>query len=321
MIWVTWAQHRREALVSGLILAVAGALLVITGVNMRSDFQSSGAASCAAAGGRAVGVFAAGTSCEPVLGAFSTRWYSLTLAASMALMSLPALLGVFLAAPLLSREFENGTHLLAWSQSITRGRWAWIKLGLIGAAVLVSAAGLATLVGWWHSPLDVAGYDGQWAAFDVDGLAPIAYAVFALALGTLAGLVVRRTIPAMALTLFVFAGVRLLLAQLRPHLLSPVTGSGMAVPQGSLLVVPPHYVDPQGHELSLDQVNGVMRLYRGGSSEGLMDYMRQHGANFIASYHPHDRFWTFQVIEAGIFLTLAVGLFIVSAWWLRKMIR
>lgn len=321
MIWVTWAQHRREALVSGLILACAAALLVITGLNMLAVFQSSGAARCAAAGYPAVGVFAAGTPCEPVLAAFTNQWHSLTLAASTALMSLPALLGVFVAAPLLSREFEQGTYLFAWSQSITKGRWAMIKLGLIAALVLMSATGLAILVVWWHSPLDLAGYDGPWAAFDVEGLAPIAYAVFAFALGTLAGMVVRRTIPAMALTLFVFVGFRLLIAQVRPHFLSPVTGFGMAVPQGSLLVVQPHWVDAQGHEMSLDQVNSVMRLYQGPKREDLMDYMRQHGANFIASYQPHDRFWTFQLLEAGIFLVLAVVLFSATAWWLGKRAR
>jgi hypothetical protein len=122
----------------------------------------------------------------------------------------------------------------------------------------------------------------------------------------------------MALTLFVFAALRVLIAELRPHFMNPVTGSGTAVPQGSLVVVSPHYVDFQGHTLSVDQVNSVMSLYRGNSSDGLMDYMRQHGIDFIASYQPHDRFWTFQLLEAGIFLLLAVVLFGVAAWWLRK---
>jgi hypothetical protein len=321
MIWVTWAQHRREALVSGLILAFAAALLVITGANMLADFQQSGAARCAAQGGRAVGIFAAGTSCEPVLAAYTQAWHTLVLAASMALMSLPLLLGVFIAAPLLSREFEHGTYLLAWSQSITKRRWALIKLSLITAAVLIAATALSILVLWWHSPLDLSRYDGPWAAFDIKGMAPVTYAVFAVALGTLAGLVFRRMIPAMALTLFVFAAVRVLIAEVRPHFMVPVTGSGTDVPQGSLLVVSPHYVDGQGHTLSVDQVNSVMTLYRGKNSEGLMDFMRQHGIDFIASYQPHDRFWTFQLIEAGIFLGLAVALFIVSALWLRKMVR
>jgi len=160
MIWVTWAQHRREALVSGIILTVAAALLVITGLIMLADFQSSGAASCAPAAGPAVGVFNAGTSCEPVVGAFFSRWLTLTGAASLALMTLPLLLGVFIAAPLLSREFEQRTYLFAWSQSITSLRWAVVKLGLLGAAVLTSAAALTVLVMWWHSPLDRAFYDG-----------------------------------------------------------------------------------------------------------------------------------------------------------------
>src|SRR2546421_9123720 len=206
MIWVTWAQHRREALVTGLILTVAAALLVITGLIINADFKSSGAANCASAAAPAVGVFAADTPCEAVLGAFFSRWNSLTGAASLALMTLPALLGVFIAAPLLSREFEQRTHFLAWSQSITKLRWVLVKLGLFAAVVLISATALTVLVSWWHSPLDRAFYGGTWAAFDIQGLTPIGYAVFALSLGALAGLLFRRTIPAMALTLFVFVG-------------------------------------------------------------------------------------------------------------------
>src|ERR1700693_5463343 len=212
MIWVTWAQHRREALVSGIILSVAAALLVITGLIILADFKSSGAANCAPAAGPAVGVFASGTACEQVLGAFFSRWLTLTGAAWVALITLPVLLGVFIAAPLLSREFEQGTYLLAWSQSITKLRWAVVKIGLLAASVVVAATALALLVIWWHGPLDVAGFNGPWDAFDIGGAAPIAYATFALALGTLAGLLIRRTVPAMALTLFVFAGVRLLIA-------------------------------------------------------------------------------------------------------------
>ena len=88
-----------------------------------------------------------------------------------------------------------------------------------------------------------------WAAFDVQGLAPIGYAVFALSLGTLAGLVFRRTIPAMALTLFVFVGVRILIAQVRPHFMTAVTGSALDVKQGSWLVSANYYTDAQGHHV------------------------------------------------------------------------
>ncbi|HYM96682.1 MAG TPA: hypothetical protein VET26_05245 [Candidatus Sulfotelmatobacter sp.] len=323
MIWVTWAQHRREALVSGIILTAAAALLVMMGLIMLADFNGSGAASCAAAGGPAVGVFNAGASCEPVLGAFFNRWNGLTQTAWLALMTLPVLLGVFIAAPLLSREFEQRTHLFAWSQSITKLRWVVVKLGLFAAVVLISATALTALVMWWHSPLDRAFYGGPWAVFDIQGLAPIGYAVFALSLGTLAGLVFRRTIPAMALTLFVFVGVRILVAQVRPHFMTAVTGSALDVKQGSWPVSANYYMDAQGHHVSFEQVNQMVSAYASTAPKtfngsGVMDYLHQHGISLLTDYQPPDRFWVFQVIEAALFFGLAIGLIAATLWWLQR---
>ena len=323
MIWVTWAQHRREALVSGLILTVAAAVLVITGLIMLADFHSSGAASCAPAGGRAVAVFNVGTPCEPVLNAFSVRWLSLTQSTWFVLMALPALLGVFIAAPLLSREFEQRTYLFAWSQSITRLRWAVVKLGLIGTVVLVSAAGLTALVMWWHSPMDLAGHDGRWAAFDVQGLAPIAYALFALSLGTLAGLVLRRTVPAMALTLFVFVGTRVLVALVRPHFMTAVTGSALDLKQGSWILAASYYADAHGHYVSAEQVNQMVSAFastapKDFNNSSVTHYLQQRGIQLLADYQPADRFWTFQLIEAALFLGLAIGLIAACLWWLQR---
>jgi hypothetical protein len=238
--------------------------------------------------------------------------------APLALITLPALLGVFIAAPLLSREFEHDTHLLAWSQSITRVRWAAIKLALICGGVVLAATALAVVVAWWHSPMDVAGFNGQWDAFDVEGITPVAYATFALAVGALAGLVIRRVVPAMALTLFVFAGVRLLIAQIRPHFLTPLTGQAMDLKQGTWVVSSNYYANAQGHHLTLDQVNAVMSGYGGDSGNGLMDYLHQHGINLLADYQPPDRFWTFQLIEAALFFVLATALIGISLWWLQR---
>ncbi|MDQ6946510.1 MAG: hypothetical protein M3256_09600 [Actinomycetota bacterium] len=306
MIWVTWAQHRREALASGLVFAAAATLLVVTGLLMLADWERSGAGHCVGAG----------VPCDTA--AFPLRWHRLTVGAPLALMTLPALLGVFIAAPLLSREFEQGTYLFAWSQSITKLRWAVVKLGVISLAVIVAAAALGALVVWWHAPLDSASFDGPWGAFDVEGIAPVAYATFALTLGTLAGLLIRRMIPAMALTLFVFAGVRVLVAGLRPHFLPPVTASAQTLGQGSWVVTSNYYADAQGHLLSLDQVNSVMSGYNGPSASGLMDYMHLHGVNLVADYQPLERFWTFQLIEAAVFFGLAIALTAISLWWLQR---
>src|ERR1700682_2102798 len=238
-------------------------------------------------------------------------------------MTLPVLFGVFIAAPLRSREFEQRTYLFAWSQSITKLRWAAVKLGLLVTVVLASAAALTVLVMWWHSPLDLAGHDGQWAAFDVLGIAPIAYAVFALSLGTLAGLAFRRTIPAMALTLFVFVVVRILMALVRPHFMTAVTGSALGVRQGSWSLSASFYMDAQGNHVSFEQVNQMVSVYASTAPKtfngsGVMDYLHQQGISLLTDYQPLDRFWTFQLIEAALFFGLAIVLIAVSLWWLQR---
>jgi hypothetical protein len=134
----------------------------------------------------------------------------------------PGVVGVFWGAPLVARELESGTFRLAWTQSVTRTRWFAVKVGLAAVAAM-AAAGLASLaVSFWASPLDDAA-GNAFGTFDMRGIVPIGYGAFALALGVLAGVVVRRSLPAMAVTLAVFVGIRLAFAKLvRAHLLSPV---------------------------------------------------------------------------------------------------
>jgi hypothetical protein len=50
-------------------------------------------------------------------------------------------------------------------------------------------------------------------------------------------------------------------------------------------------------------------------------YLHAHGFRYLAVFQPDDRFWTFQLIEAGIFLAFAVMLFALGAWWLQTRIR
>jgi hypothetical protein len=44
---------------------------------------------------------------------------------------LPALAGLFVGAPLLARELEQGTHRFAWTQGVTRRRWLLSKTALL----------------------------------------------------------------------------------------------------------------------------------------------------------------------------------------------
>jgi hypothetical protein len=118
------------------------------------------------------------------------------------LLLVPAIIGTFWAAPLLTREFEAGTFQLAWTQSVTRTRWLAAKLG-VGALAAVAAAGLFSLMlTWWSGPIDTAAPFAKgisitflrlgFVLFPTRGITPLGYAAFAFALGVTAGVLLRR---------------------------------------------------------------------------------------------------------------------------------
>jgi hypothetical protein len=134
----------------------------------------------------------------------------------------PGLIGMFWGAPLVAREFEDGTFRLAWTQSVTRTRWMAVKLAVVGLASMATAGLLSLVITWWASPLDRAALN-QFATFDQRDIVPVGYAAFAFTLGALAGALIRRTPSAMFVTLAVFVAARLaVFTWVRPHLLRPV---------------------------------------------------------------------------------------------------
>ena len=141
------------------------------------------------------------------------------------MIAAPALIGIFWGAPLIGRELETGTDQLAWTQSVTRTRWLAVKLAGVGVASIATAAVLSYLLTWWAGPLDhINGNRFAAMTFSSRDIVPLAYAAFAFALGTTAGLLLRRTIPAMAVTLAVFIGIQILVpTAIRPNLLPSTT--------------------------------------------------------------------------------------------------
>ena len=135
----------------------------------------------------------------------------------------PGLLGMFWGAPLVAGELQSGTFRLAWTQDVSRVRWLALRLMVAGLASMAVAGLVSWVVTWWAGPLDSAGLD-QFGSFDSRDIVPVGYAAFAFALGVLAGALVRRTVPAIAVTLVAFTAVQIAFRLLvRPHLLPPVT--------------------------------------------------------------------------------------------------
>jgi hypothetical protein len=233
MIWLTWRQFRAQATVTFGVLAVIAVVLAITGPQLVHLYDTS-VVPCQAWG-----------DCSAAISAFVSR-YSLLQGLGLVLVIVPGIIGVLWGAPLLARELETGSYQLAWTQSVPRKRWLAVKLGLVGLASVATAGLLSLMVTWWSSPLDRVNAD-PFSLFDERGVVPLGYAAFAFALGVTAGLLLRRTLPAMIATLAVFAGLRVVVTDwVRPRLLAPlhvVSGLQAPTPNGTPGPYPPQAAD------------------------------------------------------------------------------
>jgi hypothetical protein len=181
-------------------------------------------------------------------------------------LAAPALIGIFWGAPLVARELENHTFRLAWTQSVSRTRWLALKLGLVGLASMAAAGLLSLMVTWWSSPFDrITNSPFSPSSFDRRDLVPLGYAAFAFALGVTAGVLIRRTLPAMAATLVAFIGVRVAFFEwVRPHLMTPLRTLIPLNAQPGVVLGPAGYA--YGHINSADwilseqTVNGAGRV-------------------------------------------------------------
>ncbi len=236
MIRVALRQFRTEAIVGFGLLAVVAIVLAVTGPHLAHVYDAF-ESTCKAAGNCA-------RAPNPVLDLDKPLQSALPFVVALA----PALVGLFFGAPLVARELETGTFRLAWTQSVTRRRWLAVKLGVVGIASMAIGGLLTWMADWWASPLDAVNQDRFGVAnFGFHGIAPIGYAAFAFALGVTAGVLLRRTIAAMAVTGAGFAAARLAVTYwVRPNFASPVRkslplsvdgGPGFLVggPRGSLM--------------------------------------------------------------------------------------
>jgi hypothetical protein len=212
MIRLAWRQFRVQALGVYAALAAIAVVLVITGPRLAHSYATD-TAFCRQHG-----------NCSAVMAQFVRSDHALQAGLNTAILLLPVLIGMFWGAPLVARELETGTFRLAWTQSVTRDRWMITKLAVAGLTGLAATGLLSLMVTWWSSPVDQVNLNRLTPAmFGERGLAPVGYAALAFALGVLAGMLIRRTLPAMAVTLVAFIGARLAVTYwLRPRLLTPV---------------------------------------------------------------------------------------------------
>jgi hypothetical protein len=269
---------------------------------------------------------------------------------------LPGVAGVFWGAPLVAREVEAGTFRMIWTQSVTRRRWLASRVAVVGLSIVAASAVLVLLFGWWAGLQDKVGTD-LYGTFDQRDLVPVAHALFGFALGVAIGTLVRRVLPAMALTMVVFVTVRLVVSKAaRPHFMTPsklegaleVGRTGFGSENGgpmSLRPDPPRLpnawpmsvdiVDKAGRaltpsvvETTCPQMSNLPKPGEGGgprqAPKGVMDALEacvtDVGKTYhtVVTYHPKAHYWPLQWIESGGYTALAALLLGWCAWKVRR---
>jgi hypothetical protein len=292
------------------IFALLAPVLIVSGIGLASAYQRLGAATC-------IG-HANLPSCEAIYRALDAPYALISNALPWPANLFPALLAMFVGAPLVARELEHGTFRSVWTQSVTRLQWLGTKLALVLGGCVLASLTLSLLLTWWYTPY--AHLLGKFspAFFNVEGLAPVARMIFALALALCLGAALRRTMPAMALTLFIYLAVGLIIQNgLRPNYLSPITLTGadaLATRNQDDWILASGVWNAARH--TVDPVQVVQAC--GSAGPEATSCIHAHGWTEFLTYQPADRYWLFQGIEVGIFLLLAAALVTLTIWIVRR---
>jgi hypothetical protein len=329
MTWLTWRQIRGSAVATYSVLLLIAVFLAVTGpqlahlsVTAGSDFLSRVQA--------------------------DRTDTTLYITGLVAVLATPPLIGAFWGAPLIARELDDGTHRLVWNQTISRTRWLAAKLIVCGALAMAATGLLSLAVTWWSGPIDTATdaatstttpiglYYPRLAVevFPARGLVPVGYAAFAFMLGVTLGLLLRRLLPAMALTVAGYIAAQVVTALwirravLAPaHLTMRITGTDLMnfnggitldVPRPGAWVTGQQLADNAGHPAVLPSW-ATTCFGSAPGQENAACFAKLHSLyQVVVSYQPAGRFWALQYWELGGYLVLALALAAACTYWIRK---
>jgi len=335
MIWLTWRQFRTQALIGAAVAVAVAAVFLATRGSLLALARDTGYTGCTA-------------NCDQIADQFVRQaqqqiYGRLLFNGTALLFLLPALIGLFWGAPLVARELETGTHRLVWNQTVSRGRWLAVKLGGIGLATVAIAGLLSWAITAWASPLDKANGWMSPDTFTARGLVPIGYAAFGFLAGVTVGMLMRRTVPAMAVTLVVVAAAMALsMGVLRPHLVASTTYTGAVTADNiggiSLSMSDPnrriqvevHAPVGKSWVLSSDVLTSAGTPWHGpydpskcgpqapSGPQGCEQWIASQNLQQKVIYLGPQKFWPLQWRELGVFLVVSALLAGFCFWWIRR---
>jgi hypothetical protein len=310
MVWLTWRQHRWVLLGSLVLTAVLVGWMVYLSIDMTTLYHQCHDAQC--------------PPYSPQDATLSADYGPVRQAETLLVVVryAPLLIGVFIGVPLLAREHEQRTLLLAWSQDVSPVRWLWTKLALLGLFVATLTAVLSAVSDHLaHVYSNIIG-GGLFAdsSFLVTGMLPLASGVCWFAVGVALGATIRRTLPAIFGVIAGFIGLMLGIQWRYPTLMTPLSkyrhldqpGLGIfdpnALPVGGGIKIglgqASNLYDSPGHELDyadLQRMCPNLGLDPKVTSDCLV---RNHLLTYM-TYQPSSRIPAFHLIIASGYLGLA----------------
>jgi hypothetical protein len=320
MAGVTWRQHRFALAGAALLLGALAVYLGIAGLQLHH-------------------AYAAAVACHPASSAACQGLDSTLdgmdnfLSNGFLLQVLPVLIGAFVGAPVLARELETGSFRFTWTQGFGRWRWAAAKLVLLAVVLIAGAGAFGALLSWYYQPFVGSQSLGlprtspfAPGLFDLRGVGFPAWTLAAFAIGALAGMLIRRVVPAIAATLAVYAGLAFAAGGfLREHYLTPLLTSNYSSLPANAWVVSQWWTKDGRVAFGdfppanlLNQVCPPLPAGKGGPSQGWGPCLVQHGYAQWTSYQPTSRFWPFQWIEGGWLIALSALLIAATIWLVHR---
>jgi hypothetical protein len=273
--WFIWRQHRSQALWTGATLAALCMLMLWVGLRAAHTLGPFRAAGCIGPDPSLMPPTVRGSCVGFEL---FPQSYNYTIPVfELGLPLVLAVIGALVGAPLVAREIEQRTQLVAWTQSVSRRRWYGVKVLTLGGGL----AGVGLLAGFANYRLSRPLTDGhvtssRWPWFFSAGLAPAGEVLLAFALAVAVGAWSRRTLPAIAAALVGFL------------VLLFVTGNAVKILTPVSRTTAPHSRVPDGGWIIQSET----------------------GDNI--PYHPASQFWPLQLTFLALLLALTVGLLAVG---------
>ncbi|MFJ8960148.1 hypothetical protein ACIRG5_12245 [Lentzea sp. NPDC102401] len=291
LLWLAWRQHRATVVWTMTAIGLLGIGMVILSRMLRSPSTAPG------------------------------ELEQLTELANILLIAqilAPVLIATFWTAPAIAREHEQRTAVFVWTQDVKPAAWLTVKVAMLGGLTLVAAAWTGVCSAQLARSIQSVEKSAslfESVLFEASVPIQIGYSLFAFAIGLAASALLRRTVPAIGLSLGVFIAARVVATTSRSEYLPPErlatpftgdTGVTRAAPIGeNSRRLGVEYADASGAPKPFPWTE----CRSAGTREEFQTCVRGHGVQDVVTvYQPGSRLFLFQVIESSAFTLAAAAL-------------